>query len=51
MVLSYWGREIPYNSLLRLLRVQPYGAPAGNRGDFELAWLERDYAFALIKPT
>jgi ABC-type bacteriocin/lantibiotic exporter with double-glycine peptidase domain len=127
MVLSFWGREISYNSLLRLLRVQPYGAPAGNirllsnlgvgvtysatnlvglqslldqgypvivfvrtgelpywsyttdhaivvvghdeshvyvndpdrssapiavpAGDFELAWLERDYAYALIAPN
>lgn len=126
MVLSYWGHEISYNSLLRLLRVQPYGAPAGNIrllsslgvgvtysttnltglqslldqgypvivfvrtgelpywayttdhaivvvghdeghiyvndsdrteapiavpiGDFELAWLERDFVFALIRP-
>jgi ABC-type bacteriocin/lantibiotic exporter with double-glycine peptidase domain len=124
MVLAYWRRDVTYSALLRLLRIQPYGAPAGNirllsglgvrvtysktnlrglealldqglpvivfvrtgelpywtyqtdhavvvvgydedyvyiddpdrsgapisvpSGDFELAWLERDYAYALI---
>lgn len=127
MVLAYWQRDIAYSALLRLLRIQPYGAPAGNvrllsslgvrvtysttnlrglqtllsqglplivflrtgelpywtyqtdhavvvvgydeghvyvndpdrpdapivvsTGDFELAWLERDYAYALIAPV
>lgn len=30
MVLSYWQRDVAYHSLLSLLRVRPYGAPAGN---------------------
>ncbi len=30
MVLAHLGREIDYTQLLRLLKVQPYGAPAGN---------------------
>ncbi len=127
MVLAYWQRDISYSALLRLLRIQPYGAPAGNirllsalgvrvtysttnlgglkalldrglplvvfvrtgelpywsyqtdhavvvvgydeghvyvndpdksdapiavpAGDFELAWLERDYAYALVAPS
>ena len=127
MVLAYWRRDVTYSALLRLLRIQPYGAPAGNirllsglgvrvtysktnlwgleallnqgmpvivfvrtgelpywtyqtdhavvvvgfdedhvyvndpdrsdapirvpAGDFELAWLERDYAYALIAPS
>lgn len=125
MVLSYCQRDVSYDSLLQLLRVQSFGAPAGNirflsrfsvtvtysttnmsglisfldqgdpvivfvrtgelpyweyetdhavvvvgsddghvyvndpdragapirvpKGDFELAWLERDYAYAVIR--
>lgn len=63
MGLSFWHRDVSYDSLLKLLNVRPYGAPAGNindphmpdapiavpRGDFDLAWLERDGAFALIE--
>jgi ABC-type bacteriocin/lantibiotic exporter with double-glycine peptidase domain len=30
MVLAYWRRDVTYSALLRLLRIQPYGAPAGN---------------------
>lgn len=126
MVLAHLGHTIDYPQLLRLLKIKPYGAPAGNirllenlgvtvvysktdlagleamlqaghpvivfvrtgelsywtyntdhallvvgcdegllyvndpnrseapiavpRGDFELAWLERDYYYALITP-
>lgn len=127
MVLAHLHRDITYDAILHLLRIQPYGAPAGNirllssqglavtysstdmrglrslldngypvivfvrtgdlpywdyetnhaivvvgydenhiyvndpdrldapiavpTGDFELAWLERDYAYAVIKPA
>ncbi len=30
MVLAYLGREISYSRLLRLLKIQPHGAPSGN---------------------
>jgi ABC-type bacteriocin/lantibiotic exporter with double-glycine peptidase domain len=30
MVLVHLGREIDYTQLLQLLKVKPYGAPAGN---------------------
>ena len=64
MVLAHLGHVIDYPQLLRLLKIKSYDenllyvndpdrskAPiAVPRGDFELAWLERDYYYALIVP-
>lgn len=63
MVLAYLKQPIDYDHLLQLLQIKSYGAPASNirndpyfsdapltvpKGDFELAWLARDYYYALI---
>jgi hypothetical protein len=47
MVLAHLGHAIDYPQLLKAHSEAPVTVP---RGDFELAWLERDYFYALITP-
>ena len=50
MVLAHLGHAIDYPQLYINAPAHPEAPVTVPRGDFELAWLERDYFYALITP-